>query len=281
MEDGRYIFPFPFSLLHLPFSIFKDWDVALSFFLADLHIHTVLSACAEAEMLPEFIVKRAQELGLGLIAVTDHNSSENAAAMLTAAEGTGITVWPGMEVQTREEVHLLCLFDTLEQAALWQKEVYAHLPPLKNREDVFGIQVVLNAEGDIVGHNDRLLLTSTSFSVEEVVQRVHGLNGLCIPAHVDRPSYSIIANLGFIPPDLEIVGVEISHLVGPKEARVRFPQLEHYSLVANGDAHRLKEMAKRTTLQMAEATVAELSLALAGEGDRGVWVDGIRSVRCS
>jgi len=253
----------------------------LRFFLADLHIHTVLSACAEAEMLPELILERAQELGLGLIAVTDHNSSENAAAMIAAAEGMGITVLPGMEVQTREEVHVLCLFDTLEQVALWQEEVYAHLPPLKNREDVFGIQVVLNAEGNIVGHNDRLLLTSTSFSVEEVVQRVHGLNGLCIPAHVDRPAYSIIANLGFIPPDLEIVGVEISHLVGPKEARVRFPQLEHYGLVAGGDAHRLKEMVQRTTLKMAEATVAELSLALAGEADRGVWVDGVHSVRSS
>jgi PHP family Zn ribbon phosphoesterase len=253
----------------------------LRFFFADLHIHTVLSACAEAEMLPEFIVERAQELGLGLIAVTDHNSSENAAAMLAAAEGTGIVVLPGMEVQTREEVHVLCLFDALEQVVLWQEEVYAHLPPLKNREDVFGIQVVLNAEGDIVGHNDRLLLTSTSFSVEEVIQRVHGLNGLCIPAHVDRPAYSIIANLGFIPPDLEIVGVEISHLVSPKEARVRFPQLAHYGLVAGSDAHRLKEMVQRTTLKMAEATVAELSLALAGEGDRGVWVDGIHSVRSS
>jgi len=97
---------------------------------------------------------------------------------------------------------------------------------------------------------------------------------LCIPAHVDRPSYSIIANLGFIPPDLEIVGVEISHLFGPKEARVRFPQLERYTLVANGDAHRLKDMAKRTTLKMAEATTAELSLALAGEGGQervGGW----------
>ena len=253
----------------------------MRFFLADLHIHTVLSACAEAEMLPELILERAQELGLGLIAVTDHNSSENAAAMIAAAEGMGITVLPGMEVQTREEVHVLCLFDILEQVALWQEEVYAHLPPLKNREDVFGIQVVLNAEGNIVGHNDRLLLTSTSFSVEEVVQRVHGLNGLCIPAHVDRPAYSIIANLGFIPPDLEIVGVEISHLVSPKEARVRFPQLEHYGLVASGDAHRLKEMVQRTTLKMAEATVAELSLALAGEADRGVWVDGVHSVRSS
>ena len=252
----------------------------MRFFLADLHLHTVLSPCAEMEMLPEFILERAQQLGLGLMAVTDHNSAENAAAMLAAAEGTGITILPGMEVQTREEVHLLCLFDSLEQVTLWQEEVYAHLPPLKNKEDVFGVQVVLDAEGEPVGYNERLLLTSTSFSVEEVVQRVRDLKGLCIPAHVDRPAYSIIANLGFIPPDLRIVGVEISPLISPKEAWTRFPQLERYSLTASSDAHRLQDMAPRMTLKMAEATVAELSLALAGEGDRAVWVDGICSVRC-
>jgi PHP family Zn ribbon phosphoesterase len=250
----------------------------LRFFTADLHVHTVLSACAEMEMLPEFILERAQELGLNLIAVTDHNSAENAAAMLSTAKGAGITVLPGMEVQTREEVHLLCLFDTLEQVVDWQQVVYAHLPPLKNKDQVFGTQVVLDVDGEPVGTNDRLLATSVSLSVDQVVQRVRGLRGLCIPSHVDRPAYSLIANLGFIPPDLEVVGVEISHLVGPKEARARFPQLEHYSLVADGDAHRLKEMARRTTLKMAEPTVAEIALALAGEGDRGVWVDGIQSV---
>jgi PHP family Zn ribbon phosphoesterase len=249
----------------------------MRFFLADLHIHTVLSACAEIEMLPEFILERVQQLGLSLIAITDHNSAENMAAMLATAEGTDVTVLPGMEVQTREEVHLLCLFDTLEQVILWQEEVYAHLPSLKNKEDVLGVQVVIHADGDL-GYNERLLLTSTSFSVEEVVQRVHDLNGLCIPAHVDRPAYSIIANLGFIPPDLGIVGVEISHLVSLKEARTRFPQLERYSLVASSDAHRLKDMASRTTFKMAEATVAELALALAGKEGRGAWVDGTWSV---
>jgi len=232
-------------------------------------------------MLPELIVEQAQGLGLNIIAVTDHNSAENVAAVVNAAAGTGITVLPGMELQTREEAHLVCLFDTLEQVARWQEEVYAHLPPLKNDESAFGMQVVLDADGEIAGTNERLLLASTSFSVEQVVQRVHELSGLCIPAHVDRPAYSIIANLGFIPPDLEIEGVEISSLVGPKEARERFPQLERYSLIANGDAHRLSEMSKRTTLKMAEPTVAEIALALAGAGDRGVWVDGIRSVRVS
>jgi len=103
--------------------------------------------------------------------------------------------------------------------------------------------VVLNAEGEPVGTNDRLLATSTFFSVDEVVQMVQRLNGLCIPCHIDRPAYSLIANLGFIPPDLRISGVEISHLIGPTEAYERFPQLKHYSLIASGDAHRLKEMA--------------------------------------
>jgi hypothetical protein len=115
--------------------------------------------------------------------------------------------------------------------------------------------------------------------VEEVVQRTHNLNGLCIPAHVDRPAYSIIANLGFVPPELDIVGIEISPNIGPVEARGDLPQVARYSLVAGGDAHRLREMTRRTTLKMAKATVREISLALAGEGGRGVWVDGIWSVR--
>ncbi|MBN1887534.1 MAG: PHP domain-containing protein [Thermoflexales bacterium] len=250
----------------------------MRFFIADLHIHTVLSACAETEMLPELIVGRAQALGVSLIAVTDHNSAENAAAVINAAGGTGITVLPGMEVQTREEAHMICLFDSLEQAQLWQAEVYAHLPSLKNKENVFGTQVVLDVAGEPVGVLDRLLATSTSFSVEQVVNRVRELGGLCIPAHVDRPAYSLIANLGFIPPELDIRGVEISHLLGPQEARARFPQLKRYSLVANGDAHRLKEIARRTTFKMAEVTVAEIALALAGVGERGVWVDGFSSL---
>jgi PHP family Zn ribbon phosphoesterase len=249
----------------------------LRFFSADLHIHTCLSPCAELEMLPEFIVERAQELGLQIIAVTDHNSVANVASVVNAAQGTGVTVLPGAEVQTREEVHMVTLFDTLEQALSWQEQIYANLPPLKNDEALFGEQLLLDAAGEPAGYLDRLLLTSTDFSVEDVVQRVRELDGLCIPAHVDRTMYSIIANLGFIPPELEVVGAEISVNIGPVEARRRFPQLENYSLIANGDAHRLKEMVRRTTFKMVAPTVAEISLALRGLEERGVWVDGLRS----
>ena len=255
--------------------------MSLRFFAVDLHLHSVLSPCAEMEMFPEFIVERAEALNLEVITVTDHNSCENAAAMIQAAAGTEITVLPGMEVQTREEVHMVCLFDTLEQAMRWQEMVYASLPPLENKDDVFGVQVILEADGEIAGYNERLLLTSSSFSVNQVVQQVRDLGGLCIPAHVDRPAYSLIANLGFVPPELDIPGVEISHLVSPQEARTRFPQLARYSLVASSDAHRLSDMSRRTTLKMAAPTVSEIALALAGEDGRGVWVDGTSTLGVS
>lgn len=249
------------------------------FYVADLHIHTCLSPCAELEMLPELIVQRAQELKLQIIAITDHNSAENVASVINAAQGSGIVVLPGMEVQSREEVHLLSLFDALEQITEWQAFVYEHLPPLKNDERRFGEQLLLDEKGRPDGYLDRLLIASTDLSVEAITQAVLSRGGLCIPAHVDRPANSIIANLGFIPPDLDVSGVEISANTGPVEARQRFPQLQQYGLVASGDAHRLKEMMRRTTLKMSSVSVSELAFALSGDGDRGVWVDGIHCSR--
>jgi 3',5'-nucleoside bisphosphate phosphatase len=178
--------------------------------LIDLHIHTVLSPCAEVEMIPPLIVRRALELGLALIGIADHNCAANAAAVIEAARDTSLTVLPGMEVQTREEVHMLCVFDTLEQVEDWQRTVDAALPGLPNREDFFGAQYVVDATGAHRYTEERLLATSTSLSVEQVAAGVEALGGLCIPAHIDRPSFSILSNLGFIPPGLPVAGLEIS-----------------------------------------------------------------------
>jgi PHP family Zn ribbon phosphoesterase len=178
--------------------------------LIDLHIHTVLSACAEVEMIPPLIVERALELGLGLIGIADHNCAANATAVIEAARGTGLTVLPGMEVQSREEVHMLCLFDTLAQVEAWQRTVDAALPELPNRESYFGAQYVVDATGAHRYTEERLLATSTSLSVEQVAVGVDALGGLCVPAHIDRPSFSILSNLGFVPQGLPISGVEIT-----------------------------------------------------------------------
>jgi hypothetical protein len=178
--------------------------------LIDLHVHTVLSACAEVEMIPPLIVERALALGLGLIGIADHNCAANACAMIEAARGTGLTVLPGMEVQSREEVHMLCMFDTLAQVETWQRTVDDALPRLPNREDYFGAQYVVDGTGAHRYTEERLLATSTSLSVEQVAMGVHALGGLCVPAHIDRPSFSILSNLGFIPQNLPIDAVEIT-----------------------------------------------------------------------
>lgn len=246
------------------------------FISADLHLHSVLSPCASREMLPGPVLERAEELGLQMIAITDHNTAGNVAAFQEAAEGTGITVLPGMEVQTREEVHLLCLFDTLEQAEMWQEEVYAHLPDLKNDERFFGEQWLVDAKNQILRHEDRLLLVSADLSVSDAAARIKALGGLCIPSHVDRPAYSIISQLGFIPPDLEVIAVEISHRATPAQMRSRFPQLQRLGMVANSDAHYLHDMQKRNTFKIKEPTVAEVALALAGGEGREMWIDGLQ-----
>ena len=145
----------------------------MTFYPADLHIHTVLSPCAEVEMIPPLIIQQAQLLGLTLIGIVDHNACLNAQAVIQAAEGTGITVLPGMELQTREEVHLLCLFDRMDAALQWQENVFQSLPKLKNNEEFFGPQYIVDREGEYIATEERMLAASSYFSLEEAVAGVH------------------------------------------------------------------------------------------------------------
>lgn len=230
---------------------------------ADLHLHTVLSACAEVEMIPPLIVRRALALGLGLIAVTDHNAAANCAAVMSAADGTGLVVLPGMEMQTAEEVHLLCLFETLEQALTWQGTVFDHLPDEPNPEDLLGGQYVVDRDGEYVRTEGRLLATSTDLVLEEAIRRVTDLGGLAIPAHIDRPSFSLLANLGFVPPHLEAPALEIFRLSEPATLLARHPSAGRYPLVRDSDAHQLSEMRRGIAFEADTASFENLRAALA------------------
>lgn len=223
-------------------------------------------------MIPPLIVRQARELALGIIAITDHNSAENVASVIEAACGLDLTVLPGMEVQTKEEVHLLCLFDTVERALDWQAVIYAHLPMLKNKAEVFGPQFVVDATGDFVRYNDRLLATSTSLSVEEVVSGVEERKGLCIAAHIDRPSYSLLANLGFVPPGVHFAAMEITRNTSVEEIQRRHPSLAAHSFICSGDAHRLSEISDRTIFTLEEPTLTEISMAFRRQNGRKVKV---------
>lgn len=241
--------------------------------LADFHVHTVLSACAETEMIPPLIVERARRLGLGMIAITDHNACFNVEAVMEAAAGRGLHVFAGMELQTAEEVHLLCLFDTLAQCLSWQEEIFERLPPLLNQEEFFGPQFVVDARGGWIRTEDRLLAASAEIPLEEAISRVHRLGGLAVPAHVDRPSFSVLSNLGFLPRSLNADALEVTPQFFPLEGFSKWPQMKEYTLIVDGDAHRLSEMKNRTLFQIQRPALEEISLALRGDGGRKVTVN--------
>jgi len=248
-----------------------DTQVNLRVFNVDLHIHTVLSPCTEiADMTPKAIVRAALERGLDMIAVCDHNSARNTAATRRAAAGTGLTVIPGMEISSAEEVHILGLFPTDEDAAAAQEEVYGHLFG-ENEESVFGCQVVVD-EFDLVEDLDnRLLIGATTLSAERVVDLIHSWNGLAVACHVDRQAYGIFNQLGFIPPELKIDAVEVSRRSDFESVCKRYRQCADHVLVTSSDAHYQEDVgAAYTVVEMAEPTFAELKRVFAGEGGRRV-----------
>ncbi len=165
----------------------------------DLHIHTGLSPCGDKDMTPNNIVNMAVIKGLDAIAITDHNSCENAASCMEVGRRNGLIVIPGMELQTREDIHVVCLFSSLENAMLFQELIYSRLPSIKNRSDIFGEQLLYDPEDNICGHHDELLLSSAGISYDDAYKAVEELNGVFIPAHVDRASFSVITSLGFMP----------------------------------------------------------------------------------
>ncbi len=244
----------------------------LKTYIADLHVHTVVSPCAEVEMIPPFIVQEAMARGINLIAITDHNTTVNVAAVQKAAQNTNLAVLPGMELQTHEEVHLLCLFDTLEQMSAWQSLVDRHMPALENNIDYFGEQFVVDETGEFIRRERQLLLTSADLPLSEAVEEVIKLGGLAIPAHVNRSAFSLIANLGFIPPGVPFAALEISRHLSPTQAQAKFPQLQNYSLIQNGDVHRLDEFLGVNVCQLAAPTLSELKMALRHEQGRSLVI---------
>ena len=242
----------------------------LPLFKADLHIHTCLSPCADLSMGPRAIVAHAARAGLDVIGVCDHNSAENAPAVVKAAQDSKIRVLPGLEVTSKEEVHLLAIFDRAEQALQLQELVYQHLPG-RNDPAAFGLQPVVNEDHEVVGFNERLLAGATELTVEEVVAGIHALEGLAIAAHVDREAFGIIGQLGFIPAGLELDALELSPNTSPRQAAQRFAGCSRWPFLHSSDAHSPEDIGKVATFfRISEATTAEIRKALRGAEGRRV-----------
>ncbi len=244
--------------------------------LADFHIHTLLSPCAEIEMTPHHIVMRAAQYGVDAVAITDHNASANAAAAVEAAKNYGVKVFPGMEVECREEAHIVVLFDTLEQLAAWQKIVDANMSGLKNNAERFGAQFIVDDDDNFIAEEERMLLGPLKLPAAEVIQKVNAMGGMAIAAHVDRPSYSLLMQLGFLPSDMGLAAAEISS-AGIRELKEQKLKLALGGLnyVTDSDAHMMDSFINgpKNLITVKSLTVAELKLALASEDGRS-WQPG-------
>lgn len=246
----------------------------MRWYAADLHLHSVLSPCALREMTPAAMARALASAGVHLAAITDHNSCENAGAFVTACQSQGVTPLVGMELETREEVHLLCLFGSVEAGEAWQDYVYERLPWREDRARAFGTQWRFDVNGRPMAPLERLLTISSQLGLEEACAEVKARGGLCIPAHIDRPAYSLLAMLGLVPQDLPVPALEISSRAREDELRRRLGErLGPRLLVSFSDAHCLDDIwPGRTALWLAQPSWAELELALAGRDGRRVVV---------
>jgi PHP family Zn ribbon phosphoesterase len=205
-----------------------------------------------------------------MIAICDHNSAENTAAFISAGDAGGLKVLPGMEVTSKEEIHLIALFDAQENCAALQNLIYQNLPG-ENVEEVFGPQTVVNERDEAVGVNRRMLIGATLLPFEQIVSVIHSLEGVAIASHIDRQAFSLVGQLGFIPEGIPLDGLEISPRTSKEEAKSRFHSYQHYSFVWFSDAHCLEDIGKSTTpFLLKETTSKEVKMALHGEEGRRV-----------
>ncbi len=205
--------------------------------LVDLHIHSCLSPCAEDEMTPANICGMAFIKGLQAIAVTDHNTARNLPYVREAADHYGLILLPGLEITTKEEVHLLGYFPSVEAAVEVGEIISSHLPPMKNNPRFFGNQLVMNTDDETVAEEDRLLIGATDLTLSECTRIIREHEGAAVPAHINRGSNGLLVNLGFMPPEPEFPVLEVSPALPVDEKIIAGKRLLHSS-----DAHRLGDI---------------------------------------
>ncbi len=214
----------------------------MPWFSADLHLHSCLSPCGDLEASPAAIARSARQRGLHLIALTDHNSALNTPAFEICCQREGLSAIYGMEATCAEEAHCLCLFPTVAIALDFSEFIYAHLVPIANDPLRWGDQVYVNADDEIEGEVENLLISATDLNLETLGETVHQRGGLFIPAHVDRAAFSLMGQLGFVPPGnydaLETYRDGVSHFtvrLKPRKVASDLPTAAWESLSGTGN----------------------------------------------
>ncbi len=208
----------------------------------DFHTHSCLSPCGDNDMTPYNLVNMAKLLGLDIIALTDHNTCENCTSAINAGKSIGLTVIPGMELCTSEEVHVVCLFPDVDSAMNFSDYVLSTMPDVKNRPDIFGEQFIMDETDNVIGTQEKLLTLASSISISDVCETVESYGGVCYPAHIDRSSYSVLSNLGMITEDMGFNAVEMTAEADKNTLVKSNPILDGVHVFIDSDAHYLENL---------------------------------------
>ncbi len=216
----------------------------MSRFFYDLHLHSCLSPCGDDDMTPANIAGMAALKGLGIVALTDHNTTKNCPAFFKACRAQGIIPIAGMELTTLEDVHLVCLFPDLESAMAFGEEVDSRRSPMKNRPEIFGRQQIMDDKDTVIGEEERMLLFATELSLEEGKKLCESFGGVAYPAHIDRESNGIVAILGEVPEESNYYAYELNDRSSADEYKERFPHLTGMIQLVSSDAHYLWDISE-------------------------------------
>ena len=210
----------------------------------DLHVHSALSACAEDVMSPRQVILRARDAGLSMLAVADHNASAHVQTARRLGGDLGIVVVPGMEVESREEVHILVYFTELPALAEFQVLVDQALPQQPNAPEVFGYQLLYDEQDEIVGLDERLRQVGTALGIEQIIRIVRGLGGAIVPAHIHRRRTSLLSQLGFVDPAADFDAVEVARPEWVKSGLRLGARVDGFPAIAGSDAHFLEDVGR-------------------------------------
>jgi len=242
-------------------------------FRADLHIHTLLSPCADLEMTPANIVERAAKSGLQIIGITDHNSTKNALLAKKLAQKQGLFVLTGAEVTTKEEVHCLAFFEFENQLAQFQQFLDKQITIIPNPDGHYGYQPVVDEHDNILELIPNYLPAALKKGISDVQKVVEKLDGIFIPAHVDRTSNGLFSQLGFIPPGLKFDAMGISRWTSEKDVRKHYVLGKEITLIRNSDAHYLQQIGEICTVfNIEKICFSEIKMALNQQNNRFVEI---------
>lgn len=238
---------------------------------ADLHIHSLLSPCGSLEMSPRNIIEASKKQGLDIIAITDHNSTKQAPLVQQIGKENNIWVICGAEVNSKEEVHCLTLFENLHQLNTFQNYIDKHLQKIENNPDLFGEQIVVDKDEMIVDEEKWLLINALTANIHQIEKKVHQLGGIFIPAHIDRPYNGILSQLGIIPPDLSIDALEISKNACVNDWTKSDKIPGNINLIQSSDAHMPGQIGSGFSVFFIETpTFTELRMALHNKNNRSI-----------